>query len=168
MVTTNNEIRLLKLVEECKMELDKVNIKYASNITFKVNKKLKRCFGNCKRISKDKYVIGISYLLLRPCVSTENLKKVIIHELLHTVKGGMCHTGAWKQCANRVNNAYGYNIQMYGSYGILGTEDIKEYKYKFVCNGCGQVVYRMKKSRFVTETHRYHCRECKSTYTRVR
>lgn len=168
MATTNNEIRLLKVVEECKAELDKLNIEYASNITFKVNKRFKRCFGNCKRISKDKYVIEVSDVLLQPCMPTKELKNTIIHELLHTVKGGMCHTGTWKQCANRVNNAYDYDIQRCGSFEKLGIENTKEYKYKFVCDGCGQVIYRMKKSKFVTDTHRYRCSRCCSTFTRVR
>ena len=43
-----------------------------------------------------------------------SLRNTLIHELIHTVPGGLCHTGEWKKWAKLVSEKTGYNIQHYG------------------------------------------------------
>lgn len=42
-----------------------------------------------------------------------SLRNTLIHELLHTVPGGLCHTGEWKKWARYVSAKTGYNIHRF-------------------------------------------------------
>ncbi len=46
--------------------------------------------------------------------SEKNLRNTLIHELIHTVPGGLCHTGQWKKWAKYVNERTDYHIQRCG------------------------------------------------------
>ena len=47
-------------------------------------------------------------------LTERSLRNTLIHELIHTVPGGLCHTGEWKKWAKFVSEKTGYNIQHYG------------------------------------------------------
>ena len=97
---------LLKLVRECKEELDAIGIEYRTVRNWTVNTRSKRRWGQCKVVSSDVFDINISVRLLADQVSDTAAKDTIIHELLHTVEGCLKHTGKWKALAEKVNRAY--------------------------------------------------------------
>ena len=42
-----------------------------------------------------------------------SLRNTLIHELIHTVLGGLSHKGEWKKWADYVSGKTGYHIQRY-------------------------------------------------------
>lgn len=65
--------------------------------------------GSLKRYTKYDFYIELSGHTLSK--SEKFLRNTIIHELLHTVPDGLCHTGEWKKWARYVNARTDYNIQ---------------------------------------------------------
>jgi hypothetical protein len=75
-----------------------------------------------KRYNSYDYYIEISGHILQ---NTErSLRNTLIHELIHTVPEGLCHTGEWKRWAKFVSDKTGYEIQRIGS-GDDSPEDIE-------------------------------------------
>lgn len=68
--------------------------------------------GSKKRYSEYDYYIEISGYTLEN--TEKSLRNTLIHELIHTVPGGLCHTGQWKRWADYVSEKTGYKIQHYG------------------------------------------------------
>lgn len=72
-------------------------------------------YGRCsskdslKRYTEFDYYIEISGHTLQN--TEKSLRNTLIHELIHTVPDGMCHTGEWKKWAKYVSENTGYNIQ---------------------------------------------------------
>lgn len=78
--------------------------------------------GSLKRYDQYDYYIEISGHTLQ---NTErSLRNTLIHELLHTVPDGLCHTGEWKKWAKYVSEKTGYVIQRVGG-GDDSPEDIE-------------------------------------------
>lgn len=65
--------------------------------------------GSLKRFTEFDYYIEISGHTLQN--TEKSLRNTLIHELIHTVPDGMCHTGEWKKWAKYVSENTGYNIQ---------------------------------------------------------
>ncbi|MEE3391525.1 MAG: SprT-like domain-containing protein [Candidatus Cryptobacteroides sp.] len=85
------------------------------------------CFpkGSRKYCTEYEYYIEISGFTLE---NTErSLRNTLIHELIHTVPGGLCHTGEWKKWAKFVSDKTGYNIQHYD--GDETEEDKERLRY---------------------------------------
>ena len=72
-------------------------------------------FGICydkrhlKKPKKYDFYIKISGYTLKN--RERQLRNTLIHELIHTVPGGQCHTGEWKKWAKYVSKKTGYDIQ---------------------------------------------------------
>lgn len=73
------------------------------------------CYGRCsprgslKRYTEYDYYIEISGHTLEN--TEKSLRNTLIHELIHTVPGGLCHTGEWRKWAKYVSERTGYNIK---------------------------------------------------------
>ncbi len=68
--------------------------------------------GSLKRYTEYDFYIEISGHTLQ---NTErSLRNTLIHELIHTVPDGLCHTGEWKRWARYVSAKTGYDIQRCG------------------------------------------------------
>ena len=65
--------------------------------------------GSLKRYTEFDYYIEISGHTLQN--TEKSLRNTLIHELIHTVPDGLCHTGEWKKWAKYVSEKTGYNIQ---------------------------------------------------------
>lgn len=61
------------------------------------------------KYSRYEYYIEISGYTLRN--SEKSLRNTLIHELIHTVPGGLCHTGEWKKWAMFVSERTEYDIK---------------------------------------------------------
>ena len=69
---------LLKLVRECKEELDAIGIEYRTVRNWMVNTRSKRRWGQCKLVSSDVFDINISARLLADQVSDTAAKDTIM------------------------------------------------------------------------------------------
>ena len=154
-----------KVVENCKRKLDAIGIEYGIIVSVTVNTRAQKRWGQCKKIGSY-YMIDISSRLLSESVELIHLEDTIIHEILHTCRDCMDHGKEWKRLADKVNAAYGYNIKRTASMQEVGIEPIHA-KYKFVCNGCGQVINRMRESKFTRNPNAYKCGICGGKFERV-
>lgn len=89
--------------------------------------------GQC-RYRNGSYTINISCRLLEESVPREILKQTVLHEILHTCKNCMNHKTEWKEVANQVNRAYGYNIKRCTSAEELGLQDVQVKKPINICS----------------------------------
>lgn len=85
---------------ECMRELENIGIKCGNVIKIDINTRAKKRWGQCRKIGNN-YIIEVNQILLREDTDIDGLKNTIIHELLHTCKGCMKHTGEWKQLAEK-------------------------------------------------------------------
>jgi hypothetical protein len=73
------------------------------------------CYGRCcprgslKRYTEYDYYIEVSGHTLEN--TEKSLRNTLIHELIHTVPGGLCHTGEWRKWAKYVSESTEYNIK---------------------------------------------------------
>lgn len=154
---------LQEYARQCMRELDSIGIQYGDIESFVVNTRATSRWGQCRHLPNGKHSININATLLDENNSEKGLKQTIIHELLHSCKGGMGHKGEWARLASIVNRKLGYNITRTNSAESLGIKEHivkKNYKYAFKCQNCGVVIKRQKASDFVNNYHRYWCGKC--------
>ena len=68
--------------------------------------------GSLKKYTDYDFYIEISRWTLKN--TEKSLRNTLIHELIHTVPGGLCHTGEWKKWAKFVSEKTEYTIQYRG------------------------------------------------------
>lgn len=145
----------------CMEELDSIGIEYGNIVEFIANGRMKRKWGQCKLVPGG-YSIYINASLLDEKNSEEGLKNTIIHEILHTCEGCMNHGQMWKQLAEKVNKAYGYNIKRCSSADEKGVqvETLPKAKYTVICDCCGHVYIRTRMSKLIAHPERFACGRC--------
>lgn len=110
------DARINQMLSECTALLKELNVPISNSIcpTVKLigsRRTLGRCCakGSRKKYTEYDYYIEISgHTLNNP---EKSLQNTLIHELLHTVPDGMCHTGEWKKWAKYVSQKTGHTIQ---------------------------------------------------------
>lgn len=133
---------LNQLFEECMHELDALHIPYGTISEIQVNTRAKKRLGLCKMLPDKTFRIEISDRLLGDNIPKQAVKHTIIHELLHAVPGCMNHKAKWKEQAEKVNRAYGYQIRRASSFEERGITDAEvqlpkpKYKYRLQCVSC--------------------------------
>ena len=157
------------VVENCCHKLDEIGIEYGKITSVAINTRAKNRWGQCKLVNGG-YSISISDRLMGDSVALIHLETTVIHEILHTCNGCMNHGKTWKNLAEKVNRAYGYNIKRTTSSEEKGIEPVHTsyiIKHKFVCKGCGQVVTRQRESDFTKRYQYYRCGICKGQFERI-
>lgn len=163
---------LMLLYDNCLSKLEDLGIEIGVIQSVETNSRAKSRWGRCRRreaYSGTMYAIEISSELLKDEVSDKAAEETMLHELIHTCKGCFNHGPEWKRIAEKVNRAYGYNVKRVTSAEEKGIEvkrpDIKKIaKYKFVCMGCGQEIYRQRESNFTRNSNRYRCAICGGSF----
>ena len=131
------------LREQCISEITCLGIELGKIASWSVNRRAKTRWGLCRLKRDGSYEIEIAESLLADDrISEKACKETIIHELLHTCKGCMRHTGKWKQYAELMNCAE------------------MAIKYVFTCGGCGATIYRKRDSKFTRNYRHYGCAKC--------
>ena len=103
-----------------------------------------------------------------------DLYSTIAHEILHLVaekrEPGCGHRGAWRRMADYINQHTDWNIQRLVQDGEhTELDDIrKTFPYQFRCTGCGQMVYRKIRSKFVKEYEHFHCTKCGGRFEKIK
>lgn len=163
---------LSKIVCQCVAELSAIGIFPARRIRWRINTRAKSRWGICKKTGSRDYQIEISERLLHDDVSDVATKNTVIHELLHTIPGGMKHTGNWAAAAAKVNRAYPqYRIQRLTSSeekGIVPDRSARPSKYALKCTDCGTEVPRERMSKVIRSPQDYRCAFCGGKLVRIR
>lgn len=159
---------LQAIYKECKKELWDIGIVTGFIKKVVEDNRAKKRWGNCEKEGNE-YIIKISSELLQDNVSDTSLKNTLIHEMLHTIEGGMTHKGNWKKAAERVNRLLGYNIKRTTSYEEKGIER-NEAIYKFIvkCEKCGTEYKRIKMGKLIQHPENFRCGLCKGELIRIR
>lgn len=158
------EKRLNVLLAQVLREFEAIRIYPAGKIlSISENSRAKKRLGCCRQVRggiNPSYRLEISTMLRG--WDDDKLKEVIAHEVLHTCKGCMNHGAKWKALAGRAEEAYGYHITVSASPDRLGTEfeSKTKYRYRIKCVGCGNTMYRMKKSKVIQNIGSYRCGKC--------
>lgn len=119
---------------------------YTNVYTIKVNNRLKRALGRCRKIDKNQFLIEMNgeYLLIE---NKDVILNTLMHEAIHSLKDCMCHTGKFKVVAAQVNTKYGYNIRR-----CTKTEKYKSFnkvKFTITCADCGHTYKYYKTNKIV-------------------
>ncbi|MDE7432329.1 MAG: hypothetical protein K2N34_10520 [Lachnospiraceae bacterium] len=106
----NGKWDLEKITEECERELNGIGIPIGKIIRVNMIKD-KYIFGKLVRGRRDgTYILHIPDIYINPRHKLEEIKTVICHQILHTVKDCANHGKTWEEYAKKVDREYGYNI----------------------------------------------------------
>ena len=150
---------LQSIYKYVKRDFDRLNIPYTRDVPIVINSRAKRRQGCCKK--KDgKFIIEISEFILDYPV--DEIKNVVAHEIIHTCYGCFNHQKRFK--------AYGEKLKAL-SYKVTTTYKGEEKtpaeldaRYMAVCQGCGEVIYRIKRSPLITHPQKYRCAKCRGKF----
>lgn len=128
---------LKKILIQCAEDCIKIGISpdedYYKVEDIRINNRLKRTAGRCLYYTNGTSIIEISGNALK---HPEIVRNVIMHEFLHALCPRDNHSGRWKKYAERVNTAYGYDVQTYLT-GESAEKMNAEARYRIECTACG-------------------------------
>ena len=162
--------RLEELFSQVVKEALSIGIPISKEISdIRINTRAKARFGCCKQekrpLGKKRFIIEISERVL--CAEEKIIRQIIAHELLHTANGCMNHGAKWKEYAEAMNSAFGYNITRTSTYEKLGLSSPEKvsrsesgYKYILKCQECGAEILRKKRCKVVDNPEHYRCGKC--------
>lgn len=182
---------LIRLYKECIEELSQIGIDIINNnqigkIDISLAKRKTKRYGCCKQEKPDKESKYIEEIGKRRIVKYSRflehyieiskwvmeldqriIKNTIMHEIIHCFPGCNNHGENFKHYAKYINEKLGYNISRVGNvkedYEKSNVEYVQDdiYKYKIICQQCGQSFYR---KRIVKDfTRKYRCGLCKGS-----
>lgn len=147
--------KLLVAFDEGRKICEELNIPIGCVKTVKENSRLSSTWGRCRKVTQCTYEIEIKSRLLKDDVPHEVLMNTMLHELIHTCKNCMNHGEVFKRYAARLNKV-GWDIQTYVSeaeYKAVPSDPVI-YRYRVICNGCGEVWNYSKRGAVVRSLQR--------------
>lgn len=182
------EEKLTKLYQECINELKSIGInmedkKIIGNIDIKISKRASKRYGCCKQEQPDQnykiiqrrgyhktikyekfylHHIEISKWVMQ--LNDEIIKDTIAHELIHCIPFCNNHGKEFKKYAGYINQKLNYHITVKGNKeqdyqkSNLTYKEEKDYKYKILCQNCGQEIYRKRFNSNLIK--KYRCAKC--------
>lgn len=180
------EEKLETLYKQCVNELNSIGILDSNigTIDIKLSKRNNKRYGCCKQEEPDKstkyyekirnrrylrygkfnkHTIEISKWVMQ--LEESIIKNTIMHEIIHCFPYCNNHGEEFKRYANIINTKLGYDISRVGNKkedyeksNIEYRENVN-YKYKIICNECGQTFYRQRINKSLTK--KYRCGICK-------
>lgn len=172
------------LDELASIGIDMTDYNLIGEIDISISKRKTKRYGCCKQESPDekykmtkrkglrrtikyekfnKHHIEISNWVMK--LNDDVIKNTIIHELIHCIPFCNNHGKEFKKYANYINTKLGYNITTKGNvksdYEKSHMEYVEnnDYKYKIICQNCGQIIYRKRFNSNLIK--RYRCGKCK-------
>lgn len=186
------EQKLNKLYLECIKELNKIGIDILDKeqygvIQISFAKRNNKRYGCCKQEKPDKNFKVVKKIGRRRIVQYEKfdrhyieiskwvmeledniIKNTIMHELIHCIPYCNNHGKEFKKYAKLINESYGYDVSRVGNKrkdyeksNIIYDEKV-QYKYKIICNNCGQEFYRQRIIKNFIQ--KYRCGKCGNSF----
>lgn len=121
----NLDVRYESLIKDCIEKLNILGVPISKSIYFSTNGGFSY-YGRTHFGIKIREKYGCDYYITinRFIVDEKDIKKTVVHELLHTVKGGMSHSGEWKKWKLFVNKFTDFKIT------ILSKVKLEQSAYK--------------------------------------
>ena len=134
------------------------------NVTFQVNLKGYRLIGQCKKVSKNIYIVRLHTKLLEK-FGQVYLDDVLVHEIAHAVQMEIYpkskpHSKEWKSIVEILSQKQ-YSIKNKIDYGL---EEISKNRRRFIytCKCMEHNISAIIHKRISQKTHSYSCKKCKS------
>jgi hypothetical protein len=107
----NLDDRIEKIVKECIEKLNSLGVPISKSIYFSLNGGFSY-YGRTHFGVKIKHKYGCDYYITinKFIIDDKDIIKTVVHELLHTVKGGMYHSGEWKRWKLFINKNTDFKI----------------------------------------------------------
>lgn len=183
------EQKLKQLYQECIKELKNIGIDMQDkpkigNIDIKIATRANKRYGCCKQenpnknykvVQKRGYHRSIRYEKFRDHhieisswvmeLNDNIIKNTILHELIHCIPYCNNHGTEFKKYATYINQKLGYQITTRGNKkedyqaSNLTYQEENDYKYKIVCEKCGQEIYRKRFNKNLIQ--KYRCAKCR-------
>lgn len=172
--------KMQKIVEQAIQKLVGMGVPISNSIYFSTNggfsyygrthfgKKIKEKYGCDYYITINKFIIDNS-----------DIEKTVVHELLHTVNGGMTHSGEWKKWKLFVNKNTNLKITIKSNVKLQQSayKNKKVFEYSeynpltmdlYECPKCKQKIC-IKKGTCQTKNGKckYFCSKCKKQFENV-
>ena len=187
------EEKLNNIYNECLKELKDIGIDILNNknvgvIDINISKRNNKRYGCCKQEEPDKsskivekkgfkkivkyQIYKKHHIEISPCVLKLNndiIKNTIIHELIHCLPYCNNHGKEFKKYAKYINQNLGYKIATLGNKkedyikSNIQYNENELYKYKIICNKCGQEFYRKRLNK--NFLRKYRCGKCGSKFS---
>lgn len=183
------EQKLEQLYQKCLQELKSIGIdmqdkERIGTIDIKISTRANKRYGCCKQENPNKdykivqkkgyhkiiryekfqnHHIEISRWVME--LNDNIIKNTILHELIHCIPYCNNHGTQFKKYANYINLKLGYQITTRGNKkedyqtSNLTYQEENDYKYKIICENCGQEIYRKRFSPNLIK--KYRCAKCK-------
>lgn len=101
--------------------------------------KLDNGWGICIRYTDtNTFDIGISTECQRKVIVVDDLKAIILHEILHTCAGCFDHSKLWVKYALKIDDIYGHSVSVFKTtYDFLHPDS--PVLHRMVCENCGGI-----------------------------
>lgn len=145
----------------------KEHYKLSLNIAFLVNLKGYRIIGQCKKLSKNNYIIRLHVKLLERFGQTY-LNDVLTHELAHAVQMELYpkskpHSHEWKSVVEFLSGIR-YSPKNKIDYGLNELSKNRK-KFIYTCKCMEHHVSSVIHKRISQKSHFYNCKKCKEILT---
>lgn len=181
------EQKLDRLYKECISELNKIGINILTaeigEIRIGISSRSNKRYGCCRQEEPDKttkyyqkigrknyiryarykkHYIEISVWVMK--LEEQIIKNTIMHEIIHCFPYCNNHGSEFKKYAKYINEHLGYEISRVGNKkedyikSNLQYEEEIRFKYRIMCQKCGQTVYRQRLMKNLTK--KYKCGKC--------
>ncbi len=176
----NLDDKTTEIVKECIGKLNNLGVPISKSICFAFNGGFSY-YGRTHYGAKIKNKYGCDFFVTinKFIIDEKDKKNTVVHELLHTVKGGMWHSGEWKKYKLLVNKNTEFKITILGkvkleqqAYKNKKVFDFSEYDSStmdlFECPKCKTKIC-IKKGACQTKDKKckYFCSKCKKRFERV-
>lgn len=147
------------MVETCKKQLVKIGYKgvLKKKYILVLNNRLKKVLGLCRYLHGwSEFSIELNEEFANRAENLMLIQNVVMHELIHTIKGCDKHTGKWLEIAKRVNEEYGYHISRETESGTNYDNYTKEIgvgctRYLILCKSCENTYWYHNKVKLVRQ-----------------
>lgn len=186
-------MEIQELYNQCINELKTIGIDFNNTnqigkIDISISKRNNKRYGCCKQEKPDKSYKTIikkgwhktikyekfdkHHIEISPWVMELNeqiIKNTIIHELIHCIPYCNNHGKEFRKYAIYINEKLGYNISRTGNpkedyeKSNLEYNELQVYKYKIMCQKCGQEFYRKRLNKNFLK--KYRCGKCGEKFT---
>ena len=152
---------LSRVVRQCMKELDSIQVPYGHVVEVTVNTRARKRWGLCRK-EADGYHISIADRL-RDGNTEQGLRDTVMHELLHTCPMCNNHGAMWKHFAEVVNRELSCHIKRTDSNedkGLPPEDTASQVLHQYHCDGCGQIIRKMRVCKFTRNYRSYTCGIC--------
>ena len=153
--------RFMNLVADCEGMMKECGF-ILPKIEYKLNGRLSRKIGCCKRVSGN-YRIELSKKHYFGYIQAGNMAKIVdtlLHEMCHAMPGAFNHGEGWLRYVRVVNRKYKMNIKRLAPMDEVISKMLEDTHVDIYCEGCNTPAKLSKRSKAFTNLNGYHCNKC--------